>query len=84
MCAPAWKKGLKSILNKGNLYVYHDAGLDPYVMITLLKILNAPKSMPSHVMQTRSKTKKGGRRSTTRNTKHRKNRKREQIKTKER
>ena len=42
VCAPAWRAGLDSILSKGNLYVYHDAGLDPYVDDYIaLKILNA-------------------------------------------
>ena len=43
-CAPAWKAGLDAILSKGNLYVYHDAGLDPFVDDYIaLKILNAAK-----------------------------------------
>lgn len=42
LCAPAWVTGLSKILRKGNLYVYHDAGLDPYVDDYIaLKILNA-------------------------------------------
>ena len=43
-CAPEWRTGLANILSKGNLYVYHDAGLDPYVDDYIaLKILNAAK-----------------------------------------
>lgn len=42
LCAPAWVTGLSKILSNGNLYVYHDAGLDPYVDDYIaLKILNA-------------------------------------------
>jgi hypothetical protein len=41
VCAPEWKTGLDNILAQGNLYVYHDAGLDPYVDDYIaLKILN--------------------------------------------
>lgn len=43
-CSPAWSTGLAKILSKGNLYVYHDAGLDPYVDDYIaLKILNAAR-----------------------------------------
>ncbi len=48
ICASAWEKGLAAILSKGNLYVYHDAGLDPYVDDYIaLKILNAAKGQSS-------------------------------------
>jgi hypothetical protein len=44
LCSLAWKTGLANILRKGNLYVYHDAGLDPYVDDYIaLKILNAAR-----------------------------------------
>ena len=44
-CCCEWRFGLEAILNKGNLYVYHDAGLDPYVDDYIaLKMLNAAKS----------------------------------------
>lgn len=44
VCAPEWIKGLTAILEKGDLYVYHDAGLDPFVDDYIaLKILNAAR-----------------------------------------
>ena len=44
VCSPIWKKGLDIILSKGDLLVYHDAGLDPYVDDYIaLKILSAAK-----------------------------------------
>lgn len=43
-CKPEWVAGLKKILQRGNLYVYHDVGLDPYVDDYIaLKILDAAK-----------------------------------------
>ena len=44
-CAPAWRDGLDAILKKGNLHVYHDVGLDPYVDDYIaLRILNAARA----------------------------------------
>lgn len=84
-CSPAWSTGLAKILSKGNLYVYHDAGLDPYVDDYIaLKILNAARGELGLVEHLSDKSRvtrnarRGGRR------KSRKKRKKKKRKSKKR
>jgi hypothetical protein len=70
VCSPVWKTGLKKILEKGNLYVYHDAGLDPYVDDYIaLKILSAAYKELELENHLGNPARRGGRRKSRKKTK---------------